>query len=256
MIIVFCGNISGGKSTGAKYIAGLVLRHVGLIKSFKIVDQDLLVTANVSYDKIIEQEFPMDLKCREYDFFKYACHKIYPHVKIYSYADNLKESIARLFSIDINDLYGSNEQKNKSSKILWDNLIKLLPSHLKKGLNDKKGTYVTYRELMQYFGTEICRTLYNDCHVESCFKQVIQEGSEIALIDDCRFPNEVEYAKKQGAKLIKLDRKVESSTHDSETLLSTVPDDQFDYIIPECTLEEKHEHINKALHQLGLSYLV
>lgn len=255
MIIVIAGTKGSGKSTTAKYIAGLVLKNIGIISSFKIVESDLIVTGKVKYQNEVKEEtFPMDLKIRDYEFVRYAQNKIYPHVKIFSFADLLKEFVHNMFGVSYECLYGSDEQKNTPTKILWSSLIKVVPSKLKQDYKNKNG-FVTVRELLQVFGSDVCRSIYEDCHVDSCYNSILEYNSDISIIDDGRFENEILVSKKHEAKIIKLSYKPNNDNHSSETSLDNLPETAYDYIIPDCNLEEKHYHLHIALTQFGLGYL-
>lgn len=256
MIIVFAGKRGSGKSTAAKYVSGLVLKELRLISEFRIEGVDLVVKGKVRYqNETKEEEYPFDLKRRDYEFLRFAHHKIYPYVKIFSFADPLKEFLHKMFGVSYECLYGTDQQKNEPTKVLWDNVLKLLPTSSRKQFTHRKGEYVTVRELMQVFGTDILRTLYEDCHVDACFDNIYNDSPELALIDDCRFPNEVYRSKHNGAKVIKLSNKIEEGTHESETALDNLPDSEFDYVVPECDLNEKHRHLHIALTQFGLGHL-
>jgi len=255
MIISFFGAMQSGKSTATKYIAGLSMKKYGIIQDFSIQEDKLVITTDVDQCGVVTTEtFPFDLKNKDYEFIRYAERKIFPFVKIYSYADPMKEFIHKMFGVPWENLYGTSDQKNQPTQVMWDNILKLLPSSLKKEYSKNKGRPATVRELLQIFGTEICRTLYTNCHVEACFTDILTDNPEVGLIDDGRFINEFKYAKEHG-KVVKLERQLEEfkSVHPSEAELLSISNDEFDYVIPDCSIEEKHQHINKMLVQFGLN---
>ena len=73
----------------------------------------------------------------------------------------------------------------------------------------------------------------------------------LALIADCRFPNEVEAVKNAGGLVIKLNRNLYNSSHESETALDEDRYDQsnFDFVIDnkDLSIEDKNELIYSFL---------
>jgi hypothetical protein len=86
---------------------------------------------------------------------------------------------------------------------------------------------------MQYVGTDIFRKMDTDVWVKSTINKILKEGPELAIITDCRFPNEVEAIKNIGGKVLRLTRSPFLSDHISETVLDKESYDwnNFDYII-------------------------
>jgi len=129
---------------------------------------------------------------------KSECSKVlidkYKFRKI-SFADKLKEIVSELWDIPIQHLYD--------------------PS-MKETFDPRWGK--TYREIMQLFGTEVCRNIaWNTWiyHVEKQFKT-----TENFIIDDVRFKNEADLIKKYNGILIKVVRPLpesKDSNHLSES---------------------------------------
>ena len=93
--------------------------------------------------------------------------------------------------------------------------------------NENNSPYMTAREFLQTFGTEVCRKIYNDCWVDSCFRRIISEQPGIAVITDARFPNEIEAAIKYGATVVRFTRGPHKGEdeHESETALDAWDED-------------------------------
>ena len=80
------------------------------------------------------------------------------------------------------------------------------------------------REFMQFFGTDVCRKIYEPIWVNSCIKQdTTRSNQELAIIADVRFPNEAEAIEKAGGRLVRLTRKVFEDSHSSEVALDDYP---------------------------------
>ena len=75
----------------------------------------------------------------------------------------------------------------------------------------KKGK-MTGREFLQFFGSEVCRKIYEEIWVSRLIKDVESEASLLAVIDDCRYPNEAEAIQNAG---FDIDRKQIKLTDDS-----------------------------------------
>ena len=85
---------------------------------------------------------------------------------------------------------------------------------------DIQGWDMTGRDLLQKLGTDAIRdNLHKDAWVMSLFSDYHMNDNW--LITDCRFPNEYEYVKKFGGKVIRINRPNISAvnTHPSETAL-------------------------------------
>jgi len=78
---------------------------------------------------------------------------------------------------------------------------------------------MTAREFMQFFGTDIMRKIYPNVWANACTNKILREGSDLAIIADVRFPNEIEAINKVGGKVLRLERDVHDDNHDSETAL-------------------------------------
>jgi hypothetical protein len=79
------------------------------------------------------------------------------------------------------------------------------------------------RAFMQYFGTEICRSMYPDIWVDYLDRKILQEKPKLAVIDDVRLDNEAARIKDRDGKIIALTRdpnKENTDTHSSEQGIS------------------------------------
>ena len=65
---------------------------------------------------------------------------------------------------------------------------------------------MTAREVMQYVGTDVFRKIQHDVWAGATIKKIDLEKPDLAVIADCRFPNEVDAIQKAGGLVIKLNR--------------------------------------------------
>ena len=136
---------------------------------------------------------------------------------IYNFADPLKTMCIDIFGLTYEQCYGSDENKNEYVNCFWPD----------------SGNSMTAREVMQYVGTNIFRKMQHNVWADATIRKIQDENLPLALIADCRFPNEVEAVKNAGGLVIKLNRNLYSSTHESETALDEDQYDQsnFDFVI-------------------------
>lgn len=122
--------------------------------------------------------------------------------KIYNFADPLKRDICmNILGLSETQCYGGDMDKNATTDITW---------------NNKK---LTAREVMQVVGTDIFRKLKHNVWADATIIKIHNEKPSLALIADCRFPNEVDAVKNAGGLVIRLTRKPYESDHPSETAL-------------------------------------
>lgn len=126
--------------------------------------------------------------------------------KIYNFADPLKQDICmNILGLTYDQCYGPDDSKNEPTKCYWPDTPEPM----------------TAREVMQYVGTDIFRKLQKNVWADATINKIEKEKTKynLALIADCRFPNEVDAVKNAGGMVIKLTRNIYNSNHDSETAL-------------------------------------
>ena len=263
-ILVLAGRKQSGKSSAANFIAGYALTQLGRKGqpfcpiNFTLDEDGNLIVNTVVTDadgQSVAGDGLLDLNRRDDDFYMWASNIMWPHIKLYNFADNLKQIAIQIFGMPADKVYGTNEDKAELTNVKWKDMAQFLPprtvGELKK--NGKYEKKMTIREFLQYFGTNVCRKLLDSCWVDSCLNRVVAEASELAVIGDCRFPNEVKISKKAGAKIIKFTKKVDDDVHESEAAIDKVPDSQFDAVIDNqyMTLKEKNQAILDTLYEWG-----
>jgi hypothetical protein len=171
-----------------------------------------------------------------------------------------------VFGIPTEHIYGTNEQKNSLTKFKWEDMPLPHPRNEKTGNrigsdtlkvpNIPRTGYMTAREFMQYFGSQIGREIYNEVWSDKTLNDIEKSQSGISLIDDLRFPHEVDAVHAKGGKVLWLARKVHpEDTHDSETALDPENFDwsKFDKVIDNqnMTIEQLTDEVYKALVEFG-----
>lgn len=138
--------------------------------------------------------------------------------KDYAFGDLLKETCMGLFGLTHEQCYGTDADKNSVTKIRWKdcNLSENDPIWDKAGWRK----YLTAREVLQVFGTNIIRTMNQDAWTNATLGRIRGKNPDIAVITDVRFPNEVKAILDAGGYVIRLTRNVcPSDSHVSETAL-------------------------------------
>lgn len=135
--------------------------------------------------------------------------------RIYNFADPLKQLCIDILGLSHQQCYGSDTDKNELVDCYWDN------------------KQLSAREVLQLVGTDMFRSLKNNVWSEATIRRIKNDNCDLAIIADCRFPNEVEAIKKAGGLVVKLNRNPFSSDHSSETALDANNYDQnnFDLVL-------------------------
>jgi len=236
-IIGISGRKQSGKSTTANFINGDILSNRDMVQAFHIDDDGKLVIKTTN-EMGVSGYGVFDAARKDKTFVEYAEKELWPYVKLYHFADTLKDLAVRLFDIPAVNVYGSDEDKNKPLDYQWENM----PTE-----TDKTGS-MSAREFLQYFGTTIVREINGDAWVNATINRVLEEGSSVALIPDVRFPNEVDAIKNAGGIVIRMERDPFNDSHQCEAALDSSNYDwtNFDLVIPNTviTVEQLCEELS------------
>lgn len=161
--------------------------------------------------------------------------------QIYNFADTLKMLCIDVLGLSYNQCYGSDKDKNELVNCYWDN------------------KQLTAREVLQIIGTDVFRKMQNNVWSDATINRIKKDNLEMAIIADCRFPNEVESIKRVGGIVIKLERNPYNSSHISETALDPDQYNQslFDLVIDNkmLNIEQQNNQILEFLQRTGPIYL-
>jgi hypothetical protein len=231
-IIGISGRKQAGKNTLANYINGDILLSNEMIKGFFINDIGQLVIETIDLNNNAGYGI-FDVTRKDEQFIHYAEKELWPYIKVYHFADPLKEMAVNLFNLNSEEVYGNDEQKNKQTHISWENA----PDN-----KENKTGYMTNREFLEHFGTKIVRKMHHNAWSEYTLKKILKEQTGIAIIPDVRFPNEVNDIKNNGGIVIRLTRDKYNSNAEAECALDKDKFDwnQFDHVIDnqECDMDD------------------
>ena len=221
-IIGFSGAKQSGKSTCATFLHGYQLRFNDVFEKFLMDEKGSLFVNATEIDENgqeVEGLGMLDVDRQDEEFLEYASRNIWPFVRSFSFADPLKSIAIQVFGLTEEQCYGTDEDKTTPINIKWENMPNVINA----------SGFMTAREFLQHFGTDVCRGIKPDIWTSACINRILSSGTELAIVPDVRFPNEVESIQKAGGKVIRLTRKPHEDEHDSETALDGY--DEFDHVI-------------------------
>lgn len=265
-ILLISGKKQSGKNTVSNFIHGYMMRARGVTKKFYIdEDNGKLHVYSRFVDGEGQEKFGMgelDILRTDPEFEQYASALIWPHVKNYYFADTLKEMCMRVFGIPPHKLYGTNEQKNEPTEIKWSDIAFALPPRIvgKLKKEGKFDQYMTGREFLQQFSTAICRKIKNTCWIDACYRDIIEDGSELAVVSDTRYPDEIECGlaiQKAGLANVKTLRLTRKGTDDDDQHSSEIAldgcDELFDAIVDNAnmTIPETCDEVLRIMLEWG-----
>jgi hypothetical protein len=241
-IILLCGGKCSGKTTGATAIYAFQMVAKGCIPNANLSETGQL---SIVYDKEKNEGIIFDIDSNDPEFLDFKNRQTSRFINHVGFADELKRTASQLFGLDYSKLTGSNDQKNEFCHIKWVDMNKLLPNNKKK---KNAPEFMTNRQFLEVLGTDICRVIYGDCHIQSAYKKLMALAPEIGIVPDCRFTNEFEFFEKlTDVEVIKIKfaRNVHASEAESENGLVGVDDSRYDLVIhnEELSVTEKNNLI-------------
>jgi hypothetical protein len=254
LVIIFSGKKQAGKSSACKFVLTEFINAKIGKKRFILdkVGKEVVVLDTFSNNKIVHLDTPSDESSYIADTYS---------VKMYSFADPLKRLCIDTLGLDPIQCYGTDDDKNSSTHLSWENIFSEVrekysrPRRGSGGYKPASGN-MTAREVMQVIGTDIFRRLDNNCWARSLYSIIEQEGYELSLISDARFPNEITLGTENNGKAIRLLRKVNEDNHDSEIALDNFPLGEYNVVLDnqDKTMAETHKIIKGYVNEYFKQY--
>lgn len=279
-ILALSGKKQSGKNTCANFLLGTMMAGHGIVRGMCQInptDGRLWISDMFGQEELGQGYF--DYYRQNDSMLSFLEEHVHPFIKLYSFADMLKDlACIDILGLKREQVYGTDEQKNSTTHLRWENMpgviTEMMPEidekdletiggrigpyyqKLRNGVVYHRPGLMTGREVMQFVGTEIFRKMYSKVWAEATIRKVLLENSDLAIITDCRFPDEAEATKNAGGKVIRLTREVYSEdTHESETALDKDKFDwnKFDAIIDNqhMDLAKQHEVLHGHLYNWG-----
>lgn len=221
LILGVSGRKQSGKSTTGNFIYSLYMLAASVSEEVYINGYGQIVVSDLLGDRNYSGVFdPTDRDHTDYIKPK-VFEKLDPIVRIYNFADPLKQLCVDILGLERHQCYGTDDEKNEKVDCYW---------------NEKQ---LTGREVLQIVGTDWFRTMQNDVWAGATIRRIKKDKPNLAIITDCRFPNEVQAIKNAGGKVLRLSRNPHNSEHISETILDKDSYDwsNFDYCIDNTSMD-------------------
>jgi len=250
-ILGLSGKKQSGKNTAANFIVGHEMVSLGVVDSMRINHKGKLVVPALVGDEIKEGVLDLDNPKVQ----PWLREHVSPFVKLYSFADKLKEFCIDVLGFSFEQCYGTDDDKNTLTHLRWedmpgvvtneklfDKVVKLLKNPVTQDeyfqpVYHEPGR-MTAREVLQYFGTNVCRKMYGNVWADATVRHIAAENVPLAVVTDVRFPNEVEAIQNTQGKVIRFTRApFAGDEHQSEKALDKEVFDwsKFDYVCDNAT---------------------
>ena len=228
-IIGFAGKKQSGKNTCCNFLLALKFHEHGVCKHASLNEQGQIIVSDLFGETVSGVDWiPLT---EDYVDISQLLENFGP-CKIYAFADVLKEFAIDVLGLEHNQVYGTNEEKNSPTHLLWENM----PTGNNEGP-------MTGREVLQYFGSDICRKMYENIWFDACIRRIKKDKPELALISDVRFPNEIKGVQKEGGVVFGLPRDLFNDSHKSEQVDLPL----CDYVLPEGDIDTTTKELYKTI---------
>lgn len=262
-ILALSGKKGSGKDTSANFLVGLELLSAGVVHGDIMLNENgKLWVTDLTGNTDFQGRFELR---RENDAMEeFRKEYVDPWVRLYSFADLLKKELCiKILGLTHEQCFGTDKDKNTPTTLLWENMpgiysdetmFNMSVSHnpeLKDIFTYHAPGAMTAREVMQYVGTDMFRKMYGNVWVDSLMRQIKKDNSELAIITDCRFPNEVDGVHEVGGKVVRLTRHLgDTDEHESEKALDRDRFEwkKFDFVLDNLNLSIAQQ--NKMLHEM------
>lgn len=233
-ILGISGKKQSGKTTSGNFIVSIFMGNLGISQKIQIDSNGEIVISDLFGNTAYAGTFDISKNIGSNDFMiRKAIETLHQNVKLYSFADPLKQDICiNLLGLTWDQCYGTDEHKNTKTNINWEDMP-ISDDRKKTGTGS-----MTARQVMEFVGTDIFRKIKKDIWVSSTLARIVKDNPKLAIITDCRFSDEISAIKKYGGKVIRLDRCKFQSNHESEITLDESNYDwsNFDFVIRNNTM--------------------
>jgi len=268
-ILGISGRKQAGKNTVANFLIGLMMSSLGIVHHRFMIDKNgRLAIEDLYGDKRFEGIFDVQRNTPEMKQFREDA--LDPYIKLYSFADLLKQEVCvNILGLTWEQCYGGDDDKNSLTHLKWEDMpgITCDESYNDRAVQEVCGMMLneclqyhepgqmTAREVLQYVGTDIFRKMYGNVWADATIKKVKEDGADLAIICDARFPNEVNTVQNAGGKVMRLARNPFNDQHASETALDPENFDwnTFDWIVDnkDMNIGQQNDAVYTPLAEIG-----
>jgi hypothetical protein len=215
----------------------LQLQKAGVCKNVALNEEGIIVVSDIFGEQVANMPWvPLISQFVNVE----GLFNDFKECKMYALADPLKRVAIDLLGLPEEKVYGTDEDKNEITHLLWENMPGITTvdyfskgyadvGHKTFGVEYHEPGSMTIREVLQYVGTDIFRKMVPDVWMDALLRRIEKEQPKIALVSDVRFDNEIVGLQEAGGNVIGLTRNSSSTDgHKSEQinldLCSTVLD--------------------------------
>jgi len=263
-IIGFAGKKQSGKNTACNFLVMLKLLECRVCERARLNEEGVIEVSDIFGERGETEWTPFQSPTVNTDQVLSQLNE----VKIYSIADSLKQICIDILGLKHKQVYGTDEDKNTKSRIRWSSMPGVVTSAIcseeefqdkelhKYGLVYRPHRLMTAREILQYVGTDIFRSMSNNVWISAVLRRIQAENMNLALICDVRFDNEIQALKKKKGFLIGLNRNFSAATdtHASEQVHLKRCHTTIDNA--EMTIPEQNKAIYQFLKEMECNHLI
>lgn len=251
-LIGFVGTSEAGKTTLSNYLHGQVLSKLHnndgkpAISNYRLNEFGKLEIETDNYlpedDKWETNFSELDVDNRSADFQMWARGSLWNFCKSFSLAHPLKQVCIQLLGLKYSQVHGTGKKTETEYK--WSDFSDLIDVTGKD-----YSVKLTAREVMEYFGTKIMRSIDQDIYPKRLVEQLHKEHGHIGVITDIRRFNEAKILQEQGCILIRLTRG--NTANISEVDINDIKPN---YVIDNINLTqaESCQSFDNIINELGL----
>lgn len=246
-IVAFSGKMSSGKDSSCRFLYSLAMMSV-----LQVDGRPMAQHAEVSPEGKLMidtgdglNEFNED--SRNPEVRQFLAQYVWPFIRKFSCAAPLKEFLHNVLQVPELSLWGTASEKNEPTHLRWGDMPTFdLMCKSDKERKTKKDNFLTGRDIMEYFGSEIIRKMYPNAWAKALAKEIVDYNSAYSVVNDIRFFEEVDAIHEIGGKVIRLTLITEESAqnkHRSNVELDNY--DRFDYV-----LDNQNKNMNDSFMEL------
>ena len=210
-IIAFAGAKHAGKTTLSTWYVGQHLKRLGICEGYSLHSTSELLVSDIFGEDgsagVVNVQRPT---IEQMDFlYQY----VYDEIRPLSFASPLKHVCMNMFGLSYDQCFG--DGKNTETDLLWENMPFV---GVERPAFYKDSGRMLARETMQVFGTDICRAMCENAHINPIVHAIDSNGPKHVVVDDVRFNNEFDVLKERGAHMIYIDGRGDiGDSHASES---------------------------------------
>lgn len=257
-ILGISGKKGSGKNTLSNWLHCLELVNLGIVSYAKLDNLGRIVVPSDVDGQIVDGILDLSQPIVQNFLDEVGVSQV---IKQYSFADPLKQFCIKVLGLSWESCYGTDEQKNQPTHLNWEEMPGVITEFSANHLRVSNSTNVELmtnkarainciyhqsgpmsgREILQWFGSDICRQIFGKCWINATLNQIKEDNSALAIITDIRFPNEVEGVQEVDGLVVRLTRMITTEDmHMSETKLDNYQ--KFDYILDNSTMSIKEQN--------------